>query len=84
MVRRFIFMFKMNKAIIELGSKKNIYLSERQMIKQNHFCENKNDFASGFLFDWHSLAFLMGRVKRTCLDSSHFMILPDTFSEAYF
>ena len=32
MVRRFIFMFKMNKAIIELGSKKNIYLSERQMI----------------------------------------------------
>jgi len=54
------------------------------MIKQNHFCENKNDFASGFLFDWHSLAFLMGRVKQTCLDSSHFMILPDTFSEAYF
>jgi hypothetical protein len=68
MVRRFIFMFKMNKAIIELGRKKNIYLSERQMIKQNHFCENKNDFASGFLFDWHSLAFSMERVKQTCLD----------------
>jgi len=68
MVRRFIFMFKMNKAIIELGRKKNIYLSERQMIKQNHFCENKNDFASGFLFDWHSLAFSRERVKQTCLD----------------
>ena len=61
-------MFKMNKAIIELGSKKNIYLSERQRIKQNHFCENKNDFAPGLLFDWHSLAFSRKRVKQTFLD----------------
>jgi hypothetical protein len=53
------------------------------MIKQNHFCENKNDFASGFLFDWHSLAFLMERVKQTSLDSSHILILADTVAELY-